>query len=100
MLYQALAIENPTIKFSFMIPATVEGNFRASAVDAGTVREADPNQFGLKREDVAQRCIQAVDFEEKAIFMPGWGKITHLLYWLWPSAIERIAMRKYNFTHQ
>lgn len=61
MLYQALSIEHPSITFTHCVPSTVEGDFRASAVDGGTVREADPNKSGLKREDVARRCVKAVD---------------------------------------
>ena len=33
-LYQALAIEHPSIAFSYILPSTVQGLFRASAVDA------------------------------------------------------------------
>jgi hypothetical protein len=39
MLFRSLAIENPGISFSYMCPGTIEGNFRASAVDGGDVRE-------------------------------------------------------------
>jgi hypothetical protein len=50
MLYRSLSIEHPDISFSFVLPSTVEGDFRASAVDGGSVRETDPNKHGLKRE--------------------------------------------------
>lgn len=69
-LYQSLPIEHPSVNFSCVLPATVEGNFRASAVDGGPVREADPNQSGLKREIVAERCIRAIDAREKIVFIP------------------------------
>jgi hypothetical protein len=39
MLFRCLAIENPGISFSYICPGTIEGNFRASAVDGGDVRE-------------------------------------------------------------
>ncbi|KAK6073833.1 short-chain dehydrogenase reductase sdr [Seiridium cupressi] len=55
LLFQSLAIEHPKIAFTFILPATIEGNFRASAVDAGPVREADPNKHGLKIDYVAHR---------------------------------------------
>jgi len=79
------------------MPSTVEGDFRASAVDKGPVREENPNLHGLKRENVASRCIAAVDAQEKTVFMPETMRYGHLLYWLWPSLVERFAMRKYNF---
>jgi len=99
LLYQSLAIEHPGIRFSLVMPSTVEGDFRASAVDGGPVREKDPNKNGLKREAVAQRCIQAVDNNEKTVFIPGYMRLAHLLYWLVPRIIERQARTKYNFTH-
>nr|VWO95902.1 N/A [Ganoderma boninense] len=100
-LYQALSVEHPTIKFTFVIPSTVEGDFRASAVDGGKVREADPNKHGLKRTAVAKRSIQAMDWGEKFVFMPwAFGRIAHFLYWVTPSIVEHFAARKYNFTPQ
>ncbi|EJF64609.1 NAD(P)-binding protein [Dichomitus squalens LYAD-421 SS1] len=99
LLYQSLAIEHPSIKFTFILPSTVEGDFRASAVDGGTVREADPNKNGLKRTTVARRSILAVDRGEKLVFMPPvTGRFAHLCYWVFPSFIEVLAARKYNFT--
>ncbi|KAF8798355.1 NAD(P)-binding protein [Phlegmacium glaucopus] len=98
VLYQALSIEHPRIAFSVCMPSTVEGDFRASAVDAGPVRERDPNAHGLKREFVAQRCIEAIDNGEKTVFIPGVLRFAHLLYWIWPSLVESGARRKYNFT--
>jgi len=97
LLYQSLAIEHPEVAFTFILPSTIEGNFRASAVDSGRVREKDPNKSGLKRVDVAAGCINAVDRGEKVVFMPSWNRYAHLLYWLWPSVVERAAARKYNF---
>ncbi|KXN85138.1 hypothetical protein AN958_11628 [Leucoagaricus sp. SymC.cos] len=97
LLYQALAIEHRGISFSLVMPSTVEGDFRASAVDGGSVREQDPNTHGLKREAVADRCIQAVDDREKTVFMPRLMRLGHLLYWLMPSFIEWRARVKYGF---
>lgn len=98
VLYQALSIEHPSIKFTFFMPSTVEGDFRASAVDSGPVREKDPNAHGLKREDVARRCIQAADNGEKAVFIPETMRYAHLLYWIFPSFVEKMASKKYNFS--
>ena len=97
ILYQALSIENPSVNFSYVLPSTVEGNFRASAVDAGPVREDKPNQTGLKREAVAERCIRAIDAREKIILIPAFYKFAQLLSWIWPSYVERKAARKYRF---
>jgi hypothetical protein len=57
VLYQALSMEHPRIAYTVCMPSTVQGDFRASAADAGPV--SDPNTHGLKREYVAQRCIKA-----------------------------------------
>ncbi|KAG6916969.1 hypothetical protein DXG01_004397 [Tephrocybe rancida] len=98
VLYQALSIEHPSISFTAFLPSTVEGDFRASAVDAGPVREKDPNRHGLRRVDVAKRCVRAVDEGEKTVFMPITMRGGHLLYWLWPAFVEWRARKKYNFT--
>ncbi|KAL1716094.1 NAD-P-binding protein [Schizophyllum commune] len=100
LLYQSLAIEHPNIAFSHIMPSTVEGDFRASAVDAGPVREANPNKHGLKREYVAERCIRAVDERQRTVFLPWTMRVGHLLYWLWPAFVERQARKKYNFETQ
>ncbi|KAJ6505798.1 hypothetical protein C8R47DRAFT_967631 [Mycena vitilis] len=97
-LYQALAIEHPRIAFTHFLPSTVEGDFRASAVDGGKVREADPNKTGLKREAVARRCITAIEGQEKNVFMPWSMGPGHLLYWVWPGFVEWRARVKYNFS--
>lgn len=97
VLYQALSIEHPSIAFTCVLPSTIEGDFRASAVDAGHVRESDPNKSGLKRADVARRCIEAVDAGERTVFMPSTMRVGHLLYWLWPAFVEWRARVKYNF---
>jgi short-subunit dehydrogenase len=97
ILYQALAIEHPSVHFSYILPSTVEGNFRASAVDGGPVREEDPAQAGLKREAVAERCIRAIDVHEKIVFIPTFYKFAQVLSWIWPSYVERKASHKYHF---
>jgi short-subunit dehydrogenase len=97
LLYQALSIEHPSINFSYVLPSTVEGNFRASAVDGGAVREENPSQVGLKREVVAERCIRAIDKREKIVFIPAFYRFAQLLSWIWPSYVERKAARKYRF---
>ncbi|KAN0101160.1 hypothetical protein V8E55_001144 [Tylopilus felleus] len=103
LLYQALSIEHPSITFTFFLPGTIEGAFRASAVDnppgaSGLLlHEADPNKHGLKREFVADRCIRAIETGEKAVFTPLYFKAGHFLYWIWPSFVEWRARIKYNF---
>ncbi|KAG7090433.1 hypothetical protein E1B28_009552 [Marasmius oreades] len=100
ILYQALAIEHPSIRFSSVLPSTVEGDFRASAVDIDD-RDSKPSSWnpeGLKIRDVAQRCIIAVDRREKLVFFPATMRLGHFLYWIWPSFIERKAKKKYGFT--
>ncbi|KAJ7691349.1 hypothetical protein B0H17DRAFT_935163 [Mycena rosella] len=98
LLYQALAIEHPVIAFTHVLPSTVEGDFRASAVDGGKAREADPNKTGLKRGAVARRCISAIERGEKNVFMPWTMGPGHLLYWIWPAFVEWRASAKYKFT--
>lgn len=74
ILYQSLAIEHPLINFSFVLPWTVEGDFRAGAVDGGPVREKDPANTGLKREAVAKACLKAIDWGTRTVFMPWYYK--------------------------
>lgn len=99
LLYQALAIEHRDIAFTFILPATIEGGFRASAVDSGPVREADPNKHGLKIDYVAARCIDAVDRGVRGSIMMPWMPyaFAHHMYYVWPSLVERLAAKKYNF---
>ena len=99
LLYQSLAIEHPRIAFSFVLPSTIEGDFRASAVDAGPVREDDPNKTGLRIADVAARCADAVDRRVTGnTFLPRWPYfLAPLLYTLWPSYVEKMARKKYHW---
>jgi short-subunit dehydrogenase len=100
LLYQSLAIEHPSIAFTLILPGTIEGGFRASAVDAafGGVHESDPNKYGLRREAVAMRVVRAVDRGDKFVWMPLLYRFAHALYWIWPSFVEHQASAKYNFT--
>lgn len=96
-LYRALAIEHPAITFTSVLPSTVEGGFRASAVDGGTPREDDPETHGLKRETVARRCVRAVDEGARTVYMPSFYTFAQAMYWLVPSFVEWRARVKYNF---
>jgi len=85
MLFQALAIEHPRVSFTFIIPGTIEGDFRASAVDtppnsSPIIHEADPNKYGLRREVVASRCIEAIDRKETTVIILLYMRFAHLMY--------------------
>ncbi|KAI5860928.1 NAD(P)-binding protein [Durotheca rogersii] len=100
LLYQSLAIEHPDIVFASVLPATMEGDFRASAVDADTAtRAAGPNRRGLKLDYVVERCVEAMDRETRGSLVVPWFPyaVAHHLYYLWPSVIERQARKKYDF---
>ncbi|KAI1391779.1 NAD(P)-binding protein [Hypoxylon trugodes] len=100
LLFQSLAIEHPKIAFTFVLPATIEGNFRASAVDADpSTREAGPNKRGLGLDYVAKRCMDSVDRRVRGNVVVPWFPygIAHHLYYVWPSFIEEQARKKYNF---
>ncbi|KAK1218518.1 hypothetical protein PQX77_018844 [Marasmius sp. AFHP31] len=114
MLYQSLAIEHPGIRWSFVLPSTVRGGFRGSAIDVDVQSDSKANNAkdtsakftastmeGLKVEDVARRCIVAIERGEKLVFFPSFmPRIGHFLYWLWPGFVERKAMKKYGFISQ
>ncbi|KAI1472164.1 NAD(P)-binding protein [Daldinia caldariorum] len=100
LLFQSLAIEHPNITFTFVLPATIEGNFRASAVDADeATRDAGPNQRGLKVDYVAKRCVESMDGQVRGNVVIPWFpyRIAQSLYNTWPSLIEGQARKKYNF---
>jgi short-subunit dehydrogenase len=100
MLYESLAIENPSVAFSLFIPGTIEGDFRASAVDSGPVREADPNKRGLKRSYVAKVAIGMVDEGKDVVVRPLYMQLGHLLWWTsgWGKLLaETVAKRKYRW---
>ncbi|KAI3323740.1 short chain dehydrogenase [Xylariaceae sp. AK1471] len=101
LLFQSLAIEHPQIAFTCVLPATIEGNFRSSAVDADPRQKMEEtNKKGLKPEYVASRCAKAVDQELRGNVVLPWFPYTiaHHLYYIWPSFIEKQARKKYNFT--
>ncbi|KAJ7268632.1 hypothetical protein C8J57DRAFT_1613007, partial [Mycena rebaudengoi] len=75
--------------------STVEGDFRLGTMDGGAPHEADPNVHGLKGDDVSKRCPDAVERDEKNVFMPWAMGPAHLVYWLWPT-LEGKARVKYN----
>lgn len=51
----------------------------------------------LKVDYVADRIVKAADYGEKNVWMPAHYQLGHLLYWLFPSFVERRASAKYNF---
>lgn len=100
LFFQSLAIEHPEIAFTCVLPATIEGNFRSSAVDVDPSQGAgEPNKKGLKLEYVARRCAEAVDQGTRGNVVIPWFPyaIAHHLYYIWPSFIEEQARKKYNF---
>ncbi|KAI1340253.1 short-chain dehydrogenase [Xylariaceae sp. FL0016] len=114
LLFQSLAIEHPRISFANVLPATMEGNFRAGAVDRdyggsdmehkgeegmGLQTEEVYNTKGLKLEAVAKTCMDVVDRGTRGNVIVPWlpYRIAHVLYWVWPSFIEGKARKKYNF---
>ncbi|KAK7455731.1 hypothetical protein VKT23_010764 [Stygiomarasmius scandens] len=106
ILYQSLSIEHPNINWSYVLPSTVEGNFRAGAVDMFSHSESETSSAsavsvtpGLSPEMVADISIQAIDTQSSApIFVPSFLRFAHWLYWFWPGFIEGRARKKYGFT--
>lgn len=98
ILYRSLSIEHPRINFSIVCPATVEGDFRSSAVDLGDVRES--LKGALKAEYVARVCVKAVDDRTKLVLLPRAYWLINLVSWILPSVVERGASKKYNFQTQ
>jgi hypothetical protein len=83
-----------------MIPSTIEGSFRKSAVDdASAVVEDDPDTHGLKREYVARKCIRAVDEAAQMVFLPAHYVFSQPLSWLVPWYIEGRARTKYHWNY-
>ncbi|KAG9051138.1 hypothetical protein FS837_011984 [Tulasnella sp. UAMH 9824] len=95
LLFQSLAIEHPKIRFSHVLPATIEGDFRKGAVDGPVAEES--SKKALKVDSVAETCIDAVDRSVNTTFMPWHYRWAHILYWVAPSWIEAGARRKYNW---
>ncbi|KAI0648788.1 NAD(P)-binding protein [Trametes meyenii] len=99
-LYQALAIEHPSISFTLVLPSTVRGDaFFHAAADGGTIRPgaADPNMYGLTHEAVAERSFDAVARGEKTVLIPGRAHIAHILFWVAPSIVNKVARKRYNY---
>ncbi|THU85446.1 NAD(P)-binding protein [Dendrothele bispora CBS 962.96] len=114
LLYQSLSIEHPNIDWSYVLPSTVQGNFRAGAVDM--LHEDDPKSeratfdpssrniatgeiSGLSPEKVAEISIHAIDTRNtRPVFVPPLMRFAHWLYWIFPRFIEGRARRKYGFT--
>jgi short-subunit dehydrogenase len=111
LFFQSLSIEHPAIVFSSVLPASIEGDFRSTAVDTpvsstsavtgnkeGQDEKKAKTEKKLKRDTVAQACIDTVDYGTKVVWLPGWYRIAHALYWIWPALIERGARKKYGYT--
>ena len=99
MLYQSLAIEHPTIAFTLILPGVFRGEaFFSEAVGGGHVRTGDARTYGLKHEDVAKRCVRAVDGGEQTVFIPtATGRLAHFLYWVFPSVFIRVVKNMYQY---
>ncbi|KAI1111406.1 short chain dehydrogenase [Nemania sp. NC0429] len=101
LFFQSLAIEHPEIAFTCVLPATIEGNFRSSAVDVDPSQGVDDetSKKGLKPDYVARRCAEAVDQGLRGNVVIPWVPyaIAHHLYYIWPSFIEEQARKKYGF---
>ncbi|KZV95627.1 NAD(P)-binding protein [Exidia glandulosa HHB12029] len=95
LLFQALAIEHPQVKFTTCMPSTIEGNFRASAVDSGPVRET--LEKALKKDTVARACIHGVDAEKPSVWLPRTHWLGPIIRSILPNMIDSMARRKYNF---
>jgi short-subunit dehydrogenase len=119
LFFQSLAIEHPKIAFSLILPGTIEGSFRTNAIDlspstathvlaeitsppndtlarAEKPSNSNPLAAKLTRDAVARRCISAVDHGDRTVWMPGWYRYAHALYWIAPWVIERGAKKKYK----
>ncbi|KAI1811723.1 short chain dehydrogenase [Poronia punctata] len=100
LFFQSLAIEHPQIAFTCVLPATIEGNFRSSAVDCDPSQQEDETKKkGLKLDFVAGRCVDAVDQGLRgSVVIPKFPySVAQHLYYIWPSFIEGKAREKYNF---
>lgn len=106
MLFRALSIEHPRISFSHICPGTIQGNFRASAVDVVGARVTVPNggvrenlDGAMSARDVAKRCIRMVDEGQTGVeIIPLKYKAGFFLSWLFPAWIDKKARQKYDFT--
>jgi len=94
MFFRSLAIEHPDITFSYILPATVQGDFRRSAVDGGPPRETSN---GVAPEVVASVCIKALDFGQRLVYVPFYWSIVPWLHGLVPRLVEMGASAKYQY---
>ena len=96
--YQALAVENPWVTFTTVLPSTVRGeDFFHNAADGGTVRGADPQSYGLSPEEVVAGVLDAVDRGLTTVWLPSRGRMAFFLYWLFPSFITKVARKRYGY---
>jgi short-subunit dehydrogenase len=95
MLYRSLALEHPKIHFAHVCPATIQGNFRASAVDGGQPREVLAD--ALSPDEVAEKSIRMVDRKEGIVIIPFKYFLGLLASWVAPWITERYASKKYTY---
>ena len=106
MLFRALSIEHPRISFSYICPGTIQGNFRASAVDVIGTQDALPNggvrenlEHAMPAIDVARHCIRMVDEDHRGVdIVPVKYKAAFILSWFIPRWIDKKASQKYAYT--
>lgn len=97
-LYQSLAIENPFVTFTYILPSIVRGTgFYDSPADGGHPRGVDPNRSGVSQEAVVTRAMNAVDRGERTVFIPGTGAVSFWLSYLFPSFIARSVQKRYGY---
>ncbi|KZT52167.1 NAD(P)-binding protein [Calocera cornea HHB12733] len=97
LLYQALAIEHPSLAFSLICPGTVNTSFRSSAPDGDDKRDVEESK--LEPDEVAERAVQAVDSGERMVIMPFKYSLAYLLYVFGGRKfIEAQAVKKYGWT--
>jgi short-subunit dehydrogenase len=73
MLYQALSIEHPDIRFSAVLPGSVEGDFFAGAVD-GPGRVPESTREVLGKAEVAKACVNAADKGPRNVYIPSYTR--------------------------
>ena len=99
-LYQALAAENPHIHFTLVLQAVIheEVNMSLSEGEDFEKVSVEPHgPFGLTREGVAERCIQAVDGRERTVYLSGAsGRLIQALQWYVPGVLARWATQMYT----
>ncbi|KAJ3004476.1 hypothetical protein NUW54_g4794 [Trametes sanguinea] len=93
-------MEHPAVAFTCVLPCTVQGQaFFGGRRRQGrhTPGAANPDEYGLTPEAVAERSVEAVDRGEKLVLIPGRAYVAHTLYWIAPSVVARIARKRYNY---